>query len=461
MVRGVLLVTTKVTDMTEVSDRVRELRLAAGLSQTALAGEAFSPSYISLIEAGRRVPTDAALEVLATRLDTTVDYLKHGDTAPSEARARLEVDYAKLALIDGDPAQARERLLALDLDLISPSHHTEILLTLARAHEALGDLEAAVDVLEPLLARLRKRGQHLDVAAVANALVASYVESGDLHRAIDVGERVAEDLEAAGLTGTDEHLRLASTVLWAYVERGDVLYATHRVGELIEQAEAHGTPRGRGSVYWNAALVAEERRDFALAHRFTTRALALLGEGSSERDMPRLRLNYAWLLLRSDPAQPTEALRQMDQVDQDLAAVGSETELARIDVERSRAYLMLGDVASSRRFAQAALDRLDNAPRLETAVAHLALGDALHAAGEDQEAAAAYGWAADMLGMMSASRQSAAAWRELGDRFMGRGDMTRAAEAFDRALSEAGFRHAVPSGVLAVLGGNDTAERRD
>ena len=29
----------------------------------------------------------------------------------------------------------------------------------------------------------------------------------------------------------------------------------------IEQADAHGTARGRGSVYWNAALVAEDSSD--------------------------------------------------------------------------------------------------------------------------------------------------------------------------------------------------------
>ncbi len=437
--------------MTEVSDRIRELRLAAGLSQTALAGDAFSPSYISLIEAGRRVPTDAALEVLAARLDTTVDYLRHGDTAPSEARARLEVDYAKLALLDGDPTQARDRLQALDLAQIAPAHHTEILLTLARAHEALGDLESSVAVLEPLLVRLRKRGQHLDVATVANDLVASYLEAGDLHRSIDLGEQVAEELEAAGLAGTDEHLRLASTVLWAYVERGDILYATHRVGELIQQAEEHGTPRGRGSVYWNAALVAEERRDFALAHSYTSRALALLGETSTGRDVPRLRMHYAWLLLRSEPAEPAEALVQLDLAAEQLSAVGSDRERSRVEVERSRAHLMLGDVAAAEEWARSALDRLKGATRLETAIAHLALGDALHVAGKEQEAADAYRWAADMLGMMSAGRTSAAAWRELGDRFLGRGDTAGAAAAFDRALSEAGFRHAVPAGVLAAL----------
>ena len=72
------------TAVTELAERLRAERLAAGLSQTSLAGEDFSPSYISLIESGRRVPTEAALRVLAERLGTTPDYLREGDKAPSE-----------------------------------------------------------------------------------------------------------------------------------------------------------------------------------------------------------------------------------------------------------------------------------------------------------------------------------------------------------------------------------------
>ena len=90
-----------------IADRVREARLAAGISQTALAGNAFSPSYISLIEAGHREPTDAALAVLAERLGTTLEYLRHGDDGPNEARTRLEIDYARLDLSQGDAESAR------------------------------------------------------------------------------------------------------------------------------------------------------------------------------------------------------------------------------------------------------------------------------------------------------------------------------------------------------------------
>ncbi|WP_028048774.1 helix-turn-helix domain-containing protein [Cellulomonas sp. URHD0024] len=430
--------------MTTIADRVRDARLAAGLSQTALAGSAFSPSYISLIEAGHREPTDSALAVLAIRLGTTLEFLKHGEDGPNEARTRLEIDYARLDLTQGDAAGAQRRLEVLDLDIVSPALRVEALTTLARAHEGLGDLESAVAILEPLLEDARSRSHHVESAKLANALVASYLEAGDLHRAVEVGEHTLTELEAAELTGTDGHLRLASTVLWAYVERGDLLYATHRAAELVRLAESLGTPRGRGSVYWNAALVAEQRRDYELAQRYTERALALLSEGEPDRDLPRLRLNYAWLLLRSEPADPKAALEQIERAAPDLAVLGSELEMARLDVERSRAHLLLGDVTRAEGFATAALERLGEPPRVETAIARLALGDTLHAQGDLEGSARAYRLAADMLGMMSASRQSAAAWRDLGDRYALHGDTSRAAEAYDRALREAGFRPTVP-----------------
>lgn len=432
--------------MTTIGDRVREARLAAGLSQTALAGSAFSPSYISLIEAGHREPTDAALGVLAERLGTTLEFLKHGEDGPNEARTRLELDYARLDLASGDAAGAAHRVSALDLTVVTPVLRVEALTTLARAHELLGELETAITLLEPLLTETQERPDHLRAAVLTTALVGCYLEAGDLHRAVEVGERTLGDLDSADLVGTDEHLRLASTVLWAYVERGDLLYATHRAAELVRLAESLGTPRGRGSVYWNAALVAEQRRDYELAQRYTERALALLSEGEPDRDLPRLRVNYAWLLLRSDPADPRAALAQIDKAEPGLNAVGSALDVARLQVERSRAHLMLGDEAAAETDARAALAGLGEAPRLEAATAQIALGDVLDARGDHDGAAKAFQWGADMLGMMAATRHSAGVWRDLGDRYLRRGDVDAAARAFDRALREAGFQPSVPTG---------------
>lgn len=436
--------------MTDIGDRIRVLRTTASLSQTALAGDAFSPSYISLIEAGRREPTDAALAVLARRLDTTMEYLRYGESGPNEARARLEVDFAKLALENGHPEESRDRMLKLDLTEIAPTLHPEILKTLARAYESLGDLEASIGVLEPLLARVRVHSNLLDAAEITTSLVISYLQSGDLHRSVELGEQLLSELESAGLTGTDEHLRLGASVLWAYVERGDLMFATHRAAELISQADELGTPRGRGAVYWNAAIVAEGRHDYTLAQRYTTRALALVGETGTTRDVARLRHHYAWLLLRGDPAEPEAALEQFRLAVPVLSVNGSSDDIAFAEIERSRAYLMTGEIDLAEDDARNAIKRLGTRPRLDTWRAHLVLGDALLARGDDTGAADAYLRAADMLGMMAASRQSAAAWRELGDRYLAQGDIAGAARSFDRALREAGLRPSIPAARLAA-----------
>ncbi|MCL2849914.1 MAG: hypothetical protein FWE61_07720, partial [Micrococcales bacterium] len=52
--------------------------------------------------------------------------------------------------------------------------------------------------------------------------------------------------------------------------------------------------------------------------------------------------------------------------------------------------------------------------------------------------------------MMSATRQSAQVWRDLGDRYLFRGQTDQAALAFDHALREAGVRSTIPT--EAMLG---------
>lgn len=426
--------------MTDLSERLRAERVRAGLSQTALAGADFSPSYVSLIEAGHRTPTDKALAVLAERLGTTADFLRFGDLAPSEERARLELGYARIALANGEAEDARDRLLALDLASIAPRHQTEARFALAMAHEALSDLDEAVAVLEPLLAEARHAGRWLQAATQATFLVSIYHESGDLAHSIEVGEDVLADLERAGLSATDEHLRLASSVLWSYYQRGDLLFAAHRASGLIELAELHGTRRGRGSVYWNASLVAEGRGEYAEARRLTERALAYLSESEPTRDIPRLRLHYGWLLLRSDPPEAVAALEQLEQAMAGLTNVGSELEIGRCMFETGRAHLLLGDAQLAEDLARASLERIGDSGDFDACDAHIVLGDALAATGQLNAALGEYRWAADRLAMLSAGRQSASVWRSLGDRLITLGDVAAASRAYATALEEAGIR---------------------
>lgn len=424
-----------------IGARIRQARESAGVSQKELGRAAhLSPSYVSLLEAGKRTPSEQTLSVIAEHVGTTSDWLRYGAEAPSDLRVRLAVDYARLDLSSGAPERGRERLLSLDLESTTDAVRVQAELALAHAHEMCGDLESAIVLLEEVLARARAAGSRLDAAAAATPLVVYSVQSGDLVRAVELGEAQMRELEDEGLAGVDEHLRLGSSLLWAYAERGDLHFAALRAEGLIRQAESLGTPRGRGSVYWNAAIVADRRGDYTTAKRYTERALALLGEYCDARDLPRLRLNYAHVLLRCDPPEVAVAEEQLDQVEPLLAVAGSVTDLTVLDVERSRVHLLRGEARRAEELARRAIDRLGDDPRLEACAARLAIGDALYAhEGMQAGAVEAFVWAAEQFEVMSAPREAAAAWRRLADRLREGGRHSEAMDAFDRALRAVGF----------------------
>src|SRR4051812_50114770 len=63
---------------TRLGDRVRQLRVSAGLTQTDLAGTRFSKEYVSQIERGKTRPTRETVEWLAPQIGGGADFLPNG-----------------------------------------------------------------------------------------------------------------------------------------------------------------------------------------------------------------------------------------------------------------------------------------------------------------------------------------------------------------------------------------------
>ena len=70
-----------------LGERLRQLRVAAGLTQTDLAGDRFSKEYISQIERGKTRPTTETVEWLALRLGVDAGFLASGVSADERAKA--------------------------------------------------------------------------------------------------------------------------------------------------------------------------------------------------------------------------------------------------------------------------------------------------------------------------------------------------------------------------------------
>ena len=426
--------------MTTIGDRVRQLRTSKGLSQQALTGDGISAGYVSLIESGKRTPSPEVAAKLAQRLGVEVSELvgEERRTATSD-QARLEVNFARLALANGNPAEAVRSLDSVSMDELDSETAADAALTLAESLQQTGELDHAVMVLEQLVQRCRREHAWMTLAVAATALAVMLIESGDVARSVEIAERSLHEVEDAGLRGTDEHLRLGSILVSALYERGALVGAPHPIAARIRDADRMSRSRGRGAVYWTAATVAAERDRVADAIRLTDRAVALFSEEDHSRDLPRLRLNYAWLLLKLENPRPAEALIQLELAERDPALAGATLDLGTAATFRGRAHLLMGDLYDAAEQAACALQILGPSAHVERASALLLLGDVGTAQLEMDLAQESYREAELVLARMAPSRTVARLWRELGDSWRALGERDRAMSAFDWSLRTLGL----------------------
>src|SRR5437868_7371532 len=84
---------TVARQMATVGDRIRERRLALGLSQRELACEGVTYAYISRLEANTRQPSVKALRKLAPKLGVSAHWLETGEEDPAEELAQIVLEH--------------------------------------------------------------------------------------------------------------------------------------------------------------------------------------------------------------------------------------------------------------------------------------------------------------------------------------------------------------------------------
>src|ERR671933_1147566 len=94
-----------------LGERLRQLRVAAGMTQTDLAGDRFSKEYVSQIERGKTRPTAETIDWLAARLGVDAAFLANG--VSTDERSRVEAALARAEALLED-ARDEETLDEID-----------------------------------------------------------------------------------------------------------------------------------------------------------------------------------------------------------------------------------------------------------------------------------------------------------------------------------------------------------
>jgi tetratricopeptide (TPR) repeat protein len=416
----------------ELAARLKDLRLQAGLTKTALAKPRYTVSYVSQIEAGRRTPSPEALAFFAGQVGVSPDFLATGvpEGIEDELRYRLEEARAELREGHGREADRKARdatARAAEYDLAAVVNEGSLIVAEALVHQ--GKLSQAIDAYEETL------GSHLpdrDEARAVVGLARAYRMVGDLNYAAQSVEAYLER-SARGPLDPTVAAELQSVLVSIYFERGDVVRAERAADRALSAAANTGSLELRAKTYWGASRVLAERKRWGEALEFAARARTLMEELGDRESVSRLHTAYAFICLEADPPRVTEAGEHLDRAEALLAGEAASAELAYILEERGRIALLLHRHEEALSWADRALAQA-SPDGLETARCLFLKGRAQSLLGQAAEAREAFRSAADLFGRLGARQQEASCWRELGELDLASGDVTSAVEALRAGL---------------------------
>jgi tetratricopeptide (TPR) repeat protein len=423
---------THVDDPRAVGERLKQARVAAGLSQRQLAFPGCSPAYISRIEAGDRIPSLQLLRELGRRLGVSEDYLATGEELQAQHFALLEAEIA-LRLDDverahdlyseaiGSATTARERSLSEE----------------GLGHLAFrrGDLREAIRLFEQAL--VSSGDKEWDRPALSESLGRAYASLGELDPCVAIFERCLKAFKRVG--NHVESVRFSCLLGYALSENGEFA----RAEEIVSNALAAGgdslDPYTRARVYWSQAKLRGDQGDTEGGSRYAYRALAAL---QLTEDLHYTALAHR-LVARSEleRGNPQEALEHLREGRPIIERTGSPIDRADFLIEQARAYAQLGQREQAEELAAQITGLLANVQAKDMiGRINAVLGDIALDVGDRKEALACYMKAAENLEAGAPDRDLVGVYAKLADLFESEG---RSEEAYAYMKKAVGMQQSV------------------
>ncbi len=413
-----------IDDAHEVGRRLKEARLAAGLSQRGLAFEGCSPAYISRLEAGERVPSLQLLRKIAAKLGADENYLATG-VQMERARPQLLVD-AQIALRLDDLAAAEE-LFGQAWKTGDARARAEALGGLGQLAFRRGDPQGAIRSIEeafegdPALRRT--------APALVDTLGRSYATSGQPEAAIGIFERALNEARERG--DTLEERRFGVLLANSLIDSGNYARAEEVLGSSLAQLGDEDDPTARARVLWSQSRLHSLKGDQDTAAVYARRTLDLLELTEDTRYRARAYHLLGYIELeRGNPAEALENVRKAIEI------VGDSTgtvEQAQFRLEQARALAQLGEheLAAAEAMAIAAL--LQDADPHDAARCYVLIGDVFADLGDRARALELYELGAELLGDRRSAHASLA-YERLAKLYEEEGRTEEALQALKRAL---------------------------
>ena len=420
-----------------LGDRLRLLRVAAGLTQTELAGDRFSKEYVSQIERGKTRPTPETVQWLAQRLDVDPAFLTSG--VSTDERGRVEAVLARAEALTQaheykDAITAYEEARAA----VAATNSVELEVR-SRAGEAWarmeeGDVQIALELLTGARA-LVEGGVFSDVdrADILYRLGACRYKLSSISTAIGMFNEALELADRSELPCDLLRADILQRRSRCYRRQRDFEAAREDVERALELAQGINDRGMMAHVYFQASLVAERTGHWPLSRGYAEKAKGLYQELEDERNVGRMLINLGGLtLLLGKPQEAIEHLKASFAV---AVEVDSKGDAAQAMGGLATVHLTLGDWEAADEHARQALQLLEGREDFldEIGQSQLVLGRSLLERGRFDEAEESFRAADATFEQFSSVSHRANVWVALGDLAARRGEDAEAARLYRNA----------------------------
>ena len=420
-----------------LGERLRQLRVAAGLTQTDIAGERFSKEYISQIERGKTRPTAETIDWLALRLGVDAGFLASGVSADQRAKAETILARADALLEEhsfGDAIGEYAKALPAVLGTGSSELQVRALNGEAMARAQTGDVKGALAMLGDSRALVEgEEFSDIDRAEVLYRLGVCRYMLSSISTAVGLFNESLTLAERSGLPCDQLRLNVFAWRSRCYRRQRDYEAAREDVERALELAEAMHDARALGQAYFQASMLAERDGHWVLARTYAEKAKTQYEELADRANVGRLLNNLGGIeFLLGKPEQAVEHLKHAFAV---ALEIGRNEEAATAISSLAQVHLRTGDSKRAEEQAMHALELIGDRDDMldEVGNARLVLGRALLLQERLDEAESALGDAEDAFSQLSSASHRAAAWIAQGDLATRRGDERRAAVLYRQA----------------------------
>jgi tetratricopeptide (TPR) repeat protein len=423
-----------------LGERLRQLRVSAGLTQSELAGDRFSKEYVSQIERGKTRPTAGTIEWLADRLGVDAGFLASG--VATDERARLEGALTRAEALyeaqeDQDAVDAFEPLPAAARATGVPELQVRALVGSGLAKMRLGEHRQALALLNE--ARAISEAESLSDVERADVLLrlgGCRVQLNSVQTALGL---LNESLGLAERSGMPCDALKANILSWrarCWLIQRDYEAAKEDVERALELSNGVDDLRTIGAAYFQASLIADREGRWVLARNYAERAREAYSELADHVHVGQLTNNLGGLnFLLGNTEDAIDLLKQAFSIALDA---GQDADAGRAVSSLAQVHLRTGNVEQAEEQARHAIELLDGRVDYvdENGSAQLVLGRALLEQGRLDDAEQAFMAAEGCFAELGSASHRAAAWIARGDLAARRGEHERAAELY-RTAAEA------------------------